>query len=191
MPRDGKLRCPKARSSERQPACATARDEPAETKRAEAADERIGAPNVGIERLPEAVRSNDGLDAPMAEAARCLKRREREPSDEHRRCATASSAVRQRGVPSRRQPVRRHATNRPMRKQRALAMNALARLTFDLSGVPEARPLDGNAKGLPTFWRRRRCAKIGGVRSHRSQAIEGGSPWSRLHEQRRAVKRCA
>ena len=51
----------------------------------------VVAPNVGVERLPQAVRSNDGLDAPMAEAARCLKRREREPFDEHRRCATASS----------------------------------------------------------------------------------------------------
>ena len=41
--------------------------------------------------------------------------------------------------------------------------------TFDMSGGPKGakrpleRPLDGNAKGLPTFWHRRRCAKIGGV----------------------------
>ena len=41
--------------------------------------------------------------------------------------------------------------------------------TFDMSGGargakrPLARPLDGNAKGLPTFGQRRRCAKIGGV----------------------------
>ena len=42
-------------------------------------------------------------------------------------------------------------------------------LTFDMSGGPKGakqpleRPLDGNAKGLPTFGQRRRCAKIGGV----------------------------
>ena len=41
--------------------------------------------------------------------------------------------------------------------------------TFDMSGGPKGakrpleRPLDGNAKGLPTFGQRRRCAKIGGV----------------------------
>ena len=45
---------------------------------------------------------------------------------------------------------------------------SLWRLTFDMSGGPKGakrplrRPLDGNAKGLPTFWHRRRCAKIGG-----------------------------
>ena len=103
----------------------------------------------------------------MAEAARCLKRREREPSDEHRRCATASSAVRQRGVPSRRQPVRRHATNRPMRKQRALAMNALARLTFDMRGGRKwakpacGRPLDGRVRHLAEKRHIRPCAQQG------------------------------
>ena len=50
---------------------------------------------------------------------------------------------------------------------------------------------DGNAKGLPTFGQRRRCAKIGGVRSHQSQGIEGGSPWSRLHEAVPPGKLCA
>jgi hypothetical protein len=69
-------------------------------------------------------------------------------------------------------------------------------LAFDLSrlrglakpavaGLPER-----NAKGLPTFVRRRRCAKIGGV-SHQSEACERGSPWSRLHEVVPGVKRCA
>ena len=169
MPRDGKLRCPKARSSERQPACATARDEPAETQRAEAADERIDAPNVGIERLPEAVRSNDGLDAPMAKSARCLKRRERECSEEQRCRETASCAARKREVPSGSQRAQRCATNRPGRSEQKQPTNALTRLTFDMSGGargakrPLARPLDGNAKGLPTFGQRRRCAKIGGV----------------------------
>jgi hypothetical protein len=37
-------------------------------------------------------------------------------------------------------------------------------------------PLERNAKGLPTFGQRRRGAKIGGVQSHQSQAIERGSP---------------
>jgi hypothetical protein len=59
------------------------------------------------------------------------------------------------------------------------------RLTFELSRLPKASRLERNAKGLPTFWQRRRCAKIGGVRSHQSQACERGSPWRRLHEVKR------
>ena len=49
-------------------------------------------------------------------------------------------------------------------------------------------PLDGNAKRLPTFWQRRRGAKIGGVQSHQSEACERGSPWSKLHEVLSKVK---
>jgi len=54
-----------------------------------------------------------------------------------------------------------------------------------------AAAIERNAKGLPTFGQRRRGAKIGGVRSHQSQAIEGGSPWSRLHEAVLLGKSCA
>jgi hypothetical protein len=52
-------------------------------------------------------------------------------------------------------------------------------LTFDMSGgwrqakLAGGRPLDGNAKGLPTFVARRPGAKIGGVQSHQSEALKG------------------
>ncbi len=48
-------------------------------------------------------------------------------------------------------------------------------LSKDQTGSGQARLTPSNAKGLPTFGQRRRCAKIGGVRSHQSQAIERGS----------------
>lgn len=41
---------------------------------------------------------------------------------------------------------------------------------------PLGRRLDGNAKGLPTFGQGRRSAKIGGVQSHQSEALEKRSP---------------
>ena len=43
---------------------------------------------------------------------------------------------------------------------------------FGLAQPAQRRPLDGNAKGLPTILRRRRSAKIGGV-SHQSVAWKG------------------
>lgn len=65
---------------------------------------------------------------------------------------------------------------------------------FDMSGDRRQAqpaggcPLDGNAKGLPTFGQRRQCAKIGGVQSRQSLAKKRGSPVKQIHELSRVVK---
>ena len=137
-------------------------------------------PNVGIERLPEAVRSNDGLDAPMAKGARCLNRRQRERSEEQRYRETASCAARERRVPSDSQPMRRHGTNRPRRSEQKQPTNALMRLTFDMSGWPKgakrplARPLDGrvrpHSQGFASASRRHRRSACKKKRTSRTIA---------------------